>query len=93
MVVLQGEWQTEAESTFQVIAVLQDRLESVRAQLLQEQSTVEQLQVDLQSSVGEIQHWKEQRRQEADKLQQVHTIYPEILAVKKFADFTPNRAF
>lgn len=67
----QAEWQTQAESTFQMISVLQDRLESTRTKLQQQDSMVEQLQADLQLSVGEIQYWKDQRVQEADKLQQV----------------------
>lgn len=54
-----------------MISVLQDRLESTRTKLQQQDSMVEQLQADLQLSVGEIQYWKDQRVQEADKLQQV----------------------
>ena len=71
LVRLQLEWQSQAETASQTIAVLQDRLDASRTQLKQQDSIAEQLQADLQVSVGEIQFWKEQRTQETDKFKQV----------------------
>ena len=71
---MQLEWQKQVESSSQTISVLQDRLEASRTQLQQQDSIVEQLQADLQVSVGEIQFWKEQQVQEADKFKQVYTL-------------------
>ena len=68
---LQLEWQSQAEASSQTVAVLQDRLKSNRTQLQQQDSIVEQLQADLQVSVGEIQFWKDQRTQDAEKLKRV----------------------
>ena len=71
IVSLQLEWQAQAEMYSQTIGVLQDKLESSRTQLKQQDSIVEQLQADLQMSVGEIQFWKEQQAQESVKFKQV----------------------
>ena len=76
---MQLEWQSQAETYSRTIDVLQDKLDASRTQLKQQDSLVEQLQSDLQMSVGEIQFWKEQRTQEAAKLKQVsfsqHCVY------------------
>ena len=53
------------------ISVLQDKLGACRTQLKQQDGMVEQLQADLQMSVGEIQFWKEQQVQEAGKFKKV----------------------
>lgn len=66
------EWQSQAEAASQTIGVLQDRLDATRTQLQQQDSMMEQLQADLQVSVGEIQFWKEQQVQAEEKFQQVY---------------------
>ena len=53
------------------MTVLQDRLDAIKKELQQQDTVIEQLQSDLQISVGEIQFWKEQNTREADKLQKV----------------------
>ena len=65
------EWQTQADTYSHTISVLQDKLDACRTQLRQQDGMVEQLQADLQMSLGEIQFWKEQQSQEAGKFQQV----------------------
>ena len=76
--IVQLEWQRQAESSSQTISVLQDRLEATRTQLQEQDGIVEQVQADLQVSVGEIQFWKEQQTQEADKFKQVCKIYTHL---------------
>jgi chromosome segregation ATPase len=72
------EWQRQAESSSQTISVLQDRLEATRTQLQEQDGIVEQVQADLQVSVGEIQFWKEQQTQEADKFKQLCRDFREL---------------
>jgi hypothetical protein len=54
-----------------MVSVLQERLESTRSQLYDQDKLVEQLTSDLQVAAEELQHWKEQRTQDLGKLEQV----------------------
>ena len=54
--------------------MLQERLESTRFQLHQEERKVGQLQVDLQAAAEELQFWREQRTHHVEKLDQVREI-------------------
>ena len=53
------------------MSVLQERLESTRSQLYDQDKLVEQLRSDLQVAAEELQYWKEQRTQDMEKLEQV----------------------
>ena len=54
-----------------MVSVLQERLESTRSQLYDQDKLVEQLRSDLQVAAEELQYWKEQRTQDLEKLEQV----------------------
>ena len=54
-----------------MVSVLQERLESTRSQLYDQDKLVEQLRSDLQVAAEEMQYWKEQRTQDMEKLEQV----------------------
>ena len=53
------------------MSVLQERLESTRSQLYDQDKLVGQLRSDLQVAAEELQYWKEQRTQDMEKLDQV----------------------
>jgi chromosome segregation ATPase len=72
------EWQAQAEVYTHTISVLQDKLGACRTQLKQQDGMVEQLQADLQMSVGEIQFWKEQQVQEAGKFKKLCVEFEEL---------------
>ena len=69
--VLQLDWQGRLEASERMVSVLQERLESTRTQLYDQDQLVEQLRSDLQVTVEELQYWKEQRSQDLEKLEQV----------------------
>lgn len=70
-VLLQLDWQGRLEASERMVSVLQERLESTRTQLYDQDQLVEQLRSDLQVTVEELQYWKEQRSQDLEKLEQV----------------------
>ena len=69
--VLQLDWQGRLEASERMVSVLQERLESTRTQLYDQDQLVEQLRSDLQVTAEELQYWKEQRSQDLEKLEQV----------------------
>ena len=69
--VLQLDWQGRLEASERMVSVLQERLESTRSQLYDQDQLVEQLRADLQVTAEELQYWKEQRSQDLEKLEQV----------------------
>ena len=73
------DWQGRLEASERMVSVLQERLESTRSQLYDQDKLVEQLRSDLQVAAEELQYWKEQRTQDLEKLEQVHRINIQFL--------------
>lgn len=71
IIILQLDWQGRLEASERMVSVLQERLESTRSQLYDQDKLVEQLRSDLQVAAEELQYWKEQRTQDLEKLEQV----------------------
>ena len=69
------DWQGRLEASERMVSVLQERLESTRSQLYDQDKLVEQLRSDLQVAAEELQYWKEQRTQDLEKLEQVELIF------------------
>ena len=55
-----------------MVSVLQERLESTRSQLHDQDKLMGQLRSDLQVAAEELQYWKEQRTQDIEKIDQVN---------------------
>lgn len=68
---VQLEWQRRCESSEKIIEVLQDRLESARRQLQDQDVLKEQLQTELKIVAEELQIIRTQREQDLEKIDKV----------------------
>lgn len=78
---IQLDWQGRLEASERMVSVLQERLESTRSQLYDQDKLVEQLRSDLQVAAEELRYWKEQRTQDLEKLEQVYIFGVQFLVL------------
>ena len=70
----QLDWKERLEASERMVSVLQERLETTRSQLYDQDKLVGQLRSDLQVDAEELHYWKEQRGQDMEKLEQVSVL-------------------
>ncbi len=68
---MQTEWQERSESSERLVSVLQERLDSTRSQLHDQERLNGQLNSDLSLTTEELVFWKDQKLQDVEKLDQV----------------------